>query len=76
MQDFPIPRHLGVNTTRWPLSSLLHYEANRDGKCPPTLSPEQERYLTVREVAARYAVGITTVWRWAREATDAEKVAA
>lgn len=67
MQNFPTPRQLGANCTRWPLSELLAYEAARDGKEPRKLDPEQERFLSVRQVAARYAASVTTVWRWARE---------
>lgn len=66
MQNFPNPQRLGVNCTRWALSDLLRYEAARDGKQPPTLDPGQERYLSARQVAARYNASVTSVWRWAR----------
>lgn len=65
--SFPKPRTLGVNCTRWALSDLLEYEARRDGKEPSMLAPEQERYLSARQVAARYDASVTSVWRWARE---------
>lgn len=70
MPAFPNPRHLGANCTRWPLSALLQYEAARNGEPTPQLSPDAERYLTADEVAARYSVGKTTVWRWARESAE------
>lgn len=70
MPTFPTPRRLGVNCTRWALSDLLQYEAARAGEPAPELNPESERYLTADEVAARYAVGKTTVWRWSRESAE------
>jgi predicted DNA-binding transcriptional regulator AlpA len=73
---FPVPRKLGEICTRWALSELLAYEAERDGKePPPELAPENERYLSAGEVAGRYGASLTSVWRWARNA-KAEGVAA
>lgn len=68
MPAFPIPHRLGANCTRWALSDLLQYETARAGEPPPELKPQSERYLTAAEVAKRFSVGKTTVWRWAREA--------
>lgn len=65
MPTFPKPHKLGAGSSRWALSELLAYEARRDGKQPPTLPPEQERFLSVKQVAKRYNAGVTTVWRWA-----------
>lgn len=31
------------------------------------VAEEAERYLTVRDVARRFAVSVQTVWRWAKE---------
>lgn len=66
MTTFPKPSRLGTNCTRWALSDLLKYEAAQLGESAPDILPESERYLTVKEVAARFSVGKTTVWRWAR----------
>lgn len=70
MPTFPNPRRLGANCTRWPLSALLAYEAARNDQPAPTLTPDAERYLTADEVAERYSVGKTTVWRWSRESAE------
>ncbi len=34
---------------------------------PKPASEETERYLKVRDVARRFAVGVQTVWYWAKE---------
>lgn len=73
MATFPQPHKLGANFTRWALSELLAFEAARDGKEPPATAAADERYLNVKQVAARYQAGTTTIWRWADEA---RKVAA
>lgn len=42
-------------------------------KCAPVLSgyaalsTENEKYLSVKEVAHRYSVSVPTIWRWAKE---------
>lgn len=64
--QFPKPERVGTACTRWKLSDLLAYEARRDGKEPPTLAPEQERWLSARQVGERYGASVTSVWRWAR----------
>jgi predicted DNA-binding transcriptional regulator AlpA len=67
--SFPAPHRLGESCTRWALSELLSFEAARDGRpVPADRTPEQECYLSARQVAKRYGTGQTTVWRWAREA--------
>lgn len=69
--SFPKPERIGTGCTRWRLSELLAYEAARDGKAPPAVPPERERYLSARQVAARYDASVTSVWRWAREGVAA-----
>lgn len=66
--SFPAPRQLGVSCTRWRLSSLLTYEAARNGQPAPSITPEEERYLSDKQVSERYCVSRGTVWRWVREA--------
>jgi predicted DNA-binding transcriptional regulator AlpA len=51
--------------TRWPLSALEAYEAQSQGRPAPKPRPsEEERYLSVRQVAERLGVAVATVWRW------------
>lgn len=64
---FPSPTKLAANCSRWPLSALELYEANRLGRDYPGRSADQEIYLSDLQVAARYNVSRNTVWRWARE---------
>lgn len=33
---------------------------------PKTFEEVPDRYLTVRQTAARYGVGVATIWRWAK----------
>ncbi|WEJ09959.1 helix-turn-helix transcriptional regulator [Sinorhizobium prairiense] len=47
--------------------------ASRASGAPKPMSVEAERYLTVRDVAQRFAVSIQTVWRWAKERTEFPK---
>lgn len=78
MATFPAPRRVGANSTRWRLSDLLTYEAARDGRASPELAPEAERFLSAADVAHRYHVTPSSVWRWAsetRRAAELERVA-
>jgi hypothetical protein len=53
---FPTPVKLGANLTRWPLSSLEQYEAEKSGRdCEPR-PIEDEVYLSDIQLAARYSV--------------------
>ena len=64
---FPRWIHLGPNCTRWRLSDLEAYEARCSGGPEPLArSPENERYMSVRQVAERYETSVPTIWRWAR----------
>jgi hypothetical protein len=48
------------------LSELREYEAALAGKPPPPpLSPEQERWLTARQVRERYG-NVSEMWLWRR----------
>lgn len=40
---------------------------------PKPMAVEAERYLTVRDVAQRFAVSVQTVWRWAKERPEFPK---
>jgi hypothetical protein len=63
---FPTPVKLGANLTRWPLSSLEQYEAEKSGRdCEPR-PIEDEVYLSDVQLAARYSVARNTIWRWSR----------
>lgn len=47
----------------------------RRGRRPKAVSPapdnaERPRYLTVKQVATRFAIGVATVWRWVQEEDD------
>ena len=55
------------NTSRANLGSLAKRVA------PKPMAVEAERYLTVRDVAQRFAVSIQTVWRWAKERSEFPK---
>lgn len=62
---FPAPIKLGPTTTRWRLSDLEQYEAAAAGDpAPAHRNAEDERYLPVKAVAARYGTHVATVWRW------------
>ncbi len=52
-----------ANTARTTLSPL----AKRALGTPKPMAVEAERYLTVRDVAQRFAISVQTVWRWAKE---------
>lgn len=71
MATFPTPRRVGANSTRWRLSDLLDFEATRDGQPAPKLEPDAERYLSAADVAHRYHVTASSVWRWSLEAKRA-----
>ena len=62
--EFPAPKKLGVSMTRWRLSEILQYEAERTGEPVPRIDPADERWLTVGEVADRFAASVPTIWRW------------
>ena len=68
---FPAPVKLSPRCTRWRLSDLESYENQQlDGKPSVATSPD-ERYLTDKQVAARYGVSRQTPWRWAEGRGDA-----
>lgn len=57
---------------RWPLSELEKAEAEARGAPPPEpRNPADERYLSDKQVAQRYGVSRTTVWRWSEKAAEA-----
>jgi predicted DNA-binding transcriptional regulator AlpA len=66
MIPFPRPVRLARNSTRWRLHDLIVYEAACSGAPIPEHDPATDRYLTDREVAARYGVSRVAPWRWAR----------
>lgn len=73
MSAFPAPIKVAPNSTRWRLSALERYEAAVCGEPePPPRTSENERFLTVRQVAARYGTSTPSVWRWAAESRKAE----
>lgn len=47
--------------------------AKRGVATPKPVAEEAERYLTVRDVARRFAVSVQTVWRWAKERSEFPK---
>lgn len=59
MNDFPQPQRIGV-TIRWNPRDLAAWEQARDIKCPPLTGG----MLSVKQVAARYGVSASTIWRW------------
>jgi|GEM_PF-7037080 len=65
--QFPHPVKLGPNCSRWPLSLLELYEAERSGSRYKPRSKADEVYLSDTQVAARYNVARNTVWRWTRD---------
>jgi hypothetical protein len=66
MLSFPKPIKLSSNCSRWPLSRLEQYEAERVGHEYKQRLPADEVYLSDYQVAARYNVHKNSVWRWAR----------
>ena len=70
--NFPQP--LTINgTTMWRVHDLAVYEAKQMGKpLPPEPAPEQEQFIRVKAVAARYNTHPTTVWRWTARSRDGE----
>lgn len=77
---FPRPARLPSGTSAWSLSQLEAFDAMREGREPRAVTPGDERYLRVGQVAARYSVSVPTVWRWAslgaRPADEHERDAA
>ncbi|WP_148045577.1 hypothetical protein [Salinisphaera orenii] len=67
---FPSPTKLAPNCSRWPLSALEKYEADRLGYQHESRPPDREIYLSDIQVAARYNVSRNSVWRWAREGAE------
>lgn len=62
----PQPHRFG-SCTRWKLSELEKAVAEQEGKeFVPTISPAEDCYLSAKQVANRYRVGVSTVWRWSR----------
>jgi len=68
MQTFPAPLRLSAGATRWRLSDLEAYEATCAGESNPSRrGTDTERYLSVKQVADRYATTPPTIWRWCQE---------
>lgn len=69
--NFPQPRKIG-HATLWRLHDLQRYEALCSGEAEPAEPlPESERFLTVKQVAARYGKSPVTIWRWAQASRTA-----
>lgn len=66
-----VPRKSG--SSRWRLSEIMRYEAERAGTPVPHLEPQAERYLSARAVAERLDVSVSTVWRWTTESARAAR---
>jgi len=63
---FPRPIHLTPGCSRWRLSDLEKFDARAECRPEPVQrEPEDERFLSVNQVATRYAVSIQTIHRWA-----------
>lgn len=74
--QFPSPIKLSAGSTRWPLSALEAYEAACKGQSAPhPRNTAEERYLSVKQVAARYGASVPTVWRWCRLSITGEETA-
>lgn len=64
--NIPTPYRLN-GCTRWRLSELESAEAALTGDLEANnRKPVDDRYLSVKQVAARYSVSIPTVWRWSQ----------
>ncbi len=61
--SFPTPIRVSPGCTRWPLSRLLEYEAGCGAVPVHELTPSEERYLSVRQVAERLGISAASVWR-------------
>lgn len=71
--DFPAPIKFGPRMTRWQLSKLEAFEARVCGeRAPAPRAPEEELYLSSKQVARRYDASVPTVWRWVAESKQAE----
>ncbi len=69
----PQPVKIGDGCTRWRLSDLERYEAARAGEQEPSpRKPEDERYLSVKQVADRYGASVPSVWRWCAQSRNSE----
>lgn len=68
---FPTPYKLGEASTRWKLSEILAYEAEKTGAPAPDIPARDDRYLSDVQVAERLGVGRNTVWRWAKQKREA-----
>lgn len=68
---FPKPYKLH-GATRWRLSDILGYEAARLGRPAVELEPDEERYLSDKQLAERFGVTRGSIWRWAREGGNNE----
>jgi predicted DNA-binding transcriptional regulator AlpA len=73
MKTFPQPFKIADGTTRWKLSAILAFEAERTGTRAPNIEPQCDLYLSARAVAARLGVAPSTVWRWAAESARAAR---
>jgi predicted DNA-binding transcriptional regulator AlpA len=60
--QFPLPGRMGPRQTRWRGSDLLRWEQEKGFD-----TSDQDiagRFLTIREVCARYSLSPATVWGW------------
>lgn len=64
---FPRPIKIANGTTRWPLSAVVRYESALAGTLAPSIPPESERFLSVRDLSERLHVTRSTIWRWVEE---------
>lgn len=60
-------------TSRWRLSDILAFEASRSGAPAPRIEPQADRYLTANDLAERFRVADSTIWRWTMESARAAR---
>jgi len=58
MNNFPQPHRLG-GATRWCANDLHKWESRRKIKLPALTG-----MVTVKQVASRYGISESTIWRW------------
>lgn len=66
MNPFPQPRHLSEGATRWSPADVLAWEKSRGLDLPPLAG-----MASVQQLAQRYGVCVSTIWRWAQHARKA-----
>lgn len=67
----PSPLKISAGCSRWRFSDLLAFEAACAGEKAPQIAPDQEHYLSAKQVAKRHGVSEATVWRRAAESRQA-----